>query len=178
MLAFGSKLTPLELQSEIKLLPSKNSIKQSFLDEARRSIDNDICGKIYGQIGFFNLCGYHTKEYSEITKYISKKEELTDGLLPTQKRLQEYLISLLNGNTVEMIIVVWGYKEWANFLFNNDNVKNHCQRILIVNQGRNNKSIADSPMIKNRDDFIERFQKYLKGEVKIECLDELIDYNV
>lgn len=149
---------------DIKLIETtkiKNKIKSAFKEEARETIDNDICDKIYEKVGFFNLCGYHSKEYDEISVAFNNE------MLPTQNELKSYLKQMLNHSdcSVKMIIVVWGFDKWEKFLFND--VPNYEKKILVVNQGQGtNQCIVNSNNIKeeNKKKFVEKFRNYLNNE--------------
>lgn len=66
--------------------------------------------KIYHKIGFFQLCGYHSKSYFKLTRkcLLGKK-----NLLPTQETIVEYINELIKKRD-RYIVLIWGEKHWKN----------------------------------------------------------------
>lgn len=65
--------------------------------------------KIYNKIGFFQLCGYHSREYRPMAKkcFVGVKE------LPTQTVVVEHVRTLLNKYD-PYVVIIWGKKEWED----------------------------------------------------------------
>ena len=106
--------------------------------------------------GIFNLCGYHSKSYFDVPKGILE----SGNVLPTQKCLREYLRKLIK--TDVLVIIIWGEKDWSNFLkdeYFDDQLKQG--KIFVVNKGNSaNRYITSSKQYDNfKNKIIESLEK-------------------
>lgn len=89
---------------------------------------------LLGNIGIFNLCGYHSKSFNKLPKACFK-ENISE--LPTQTALRNHLKKLMLENPNRLILVIWGNDYWKSFFnkiekgyFNNHILPN----MILVNQ--------------------------------------------
>lgn len=93
--------------------------------------------KIYNKIGFFQLCGYHSKSYS----VMKKKCFIKNNQLPTQTAVVDHVKTLMKKDPY--VVVIWGKKEWEDQcgLFNS-------KKLVVLNEKNpRNPSFENAPEI-------------------------------
>jgi hypothetical protein len=82
--------------------------------------------KIYNKVGFFQLCGYHSRNYNEMTKICFKEGY---DILPTQKAVVEYVKYLISSDKSPYVVVIWGEKKWEEA-----GVEFNPQKLVVLNK--------------------------------------------
>jgi hypothetical protein len=108
---------------------------------------------VLDNVGIFNLCGYHSKNYFDLPKKIRK--DIGEEILPSQEALKEHLNKLINAPTTKLVIIIWGEKPWRSFL----DINYDEEKLLIVNEEK-----QQNPIIK----YAKKYNHF--KELISECL--------